>query len=148
MTLNKGACDEPRGRKTTKTQMIVLLLLSLFLMKLCHPALRLQPLFVYSPYSSSSAELAARTEGKSVLQERVKTIPDDYDAHFDLAICLIAEHDYQQAMEALFTILEQEPDYKEGAAREMIIKLINIIQPNNVEMAQSFRRRLGSVVAS
>jgi len=93
-------------------------------------------------------ELAAKTEGKAVLQERVMTVPDDHDARFDLAICLVAEHDYRQAMDALFIIFEQDPEYKNGAAREMIIMLINMLQSNNAEIAQSFRRRLGSVIAS
>lgn len=91
--------------------------------------------------------LAAKTEGKAVLQERVMMVPDDNDARFDLAICLVAEHDYDQAMDALFVILDQDNEYKDGAAREMIIKLIDTLAPNNAEMAQRYRRRLGAAMA-
>lgn len=93
------------------------------------------------------SELAAKTTGKDDLLRRIAGAPDDHDAHFDLSICLVAEHDYRQAMDHLFAILQQQPDYKQGAAREMIISLINMLAPNEPELAQEFRRRLGNVLA-
>jgi putative thioredoxin len=92
-------------------------------------------------------ELAAKTTGKDELLRRIASAPDDHDAHFDLSICLVAEHDYRQAMDHLFAILQNEPDYKQGAAREMIISLINMLAPNEPELAQEFRRRLGNELA-
>ena len=56
----------------------------------------------------------------------------------------MAEHDYAQAMDHLFEIYHREPDYKEGAAKEMIINLTNMLAPNEPQLAQEFRRRLGS----
>ena len=92
-------------------------------------------------------ELAANTEGKEALQVRINTNEKDHEARFDLAICLVAEHDYQQAMENLFEIFNNEPEFKEGAAREMIINLTNMLAPNEPQLAQEFRRRLGSTMA-
>jgi len=89
-------------------------------------------------------ELAANTDGKDALQARLDADENDDDARFDLAVCLVAERDFQQAMENLFEIHKRNPDYKEGAAREMIISLINMLTPNDPEMAQQFRRRLGT----
>jgi len=91
-------------------------------------------------------DLAAKTEGKAALQARINIDAKDHDAHFDLAICLVAEHDYKQAMDSLFTILSQEPEFKEGAAREMIITLTDMLTPNEPELAQSFRRRLANLL--
>ena len=91
--------------------------------------------------------LAAKTEGQERLKLRIVDNSKDHDARFDLAICLVAEHDYRQAMENLFAILETEPDYKEGAAREMIISLSNMLAPNEPTLAQEFRRRLGSTLS-
>ena len=91
--------------------------------------------------------LAANTEGKDALQERISRNAKDHEAHFDLAICLVAEHDYQQAMESLFEIMSQDPEFKNGAAREMIISLINMLAPNEPQLAQEFRRRLGNMMA-
>ena len=90
---------------------------------------------------------AAKTEGKETLQARVEANADDHDARFDLAICLVSEHQYKQAMEALFIILEKEPAYKEGAARELIINLANRLAVNDPELAQQYRRRLGSLLS-
>ncbi len=88
--------------------------------------------------------LAAKTTGKEPLQAAVAQNAEDHDARFDLAVCLVAEHDYSQAMDQLFAIFDTEPEYKEGAAREMIINLTNMLTPNEPEMAQEFRRRLSN----
>jgi len=88
--------------------------------------------------------LAAKTDGKAALQARLNNQADDYDAHFDIAICLVAENDYQQAIDHLFEIFMREPEYKEGAAREMIVTLTNMIESNEPELARSFRRRLAN----
>ncbi len=95
----------------------------------------------------SFKELAAKTAGTQSLQSQLATNPDDNDAHFDLAICLVAEHDYQSAMDHLFEILSKDQSYKDGAAQEMIISLTNVLAPNEPEMAQEFRRRLGNIMA-
>ena len=90
---------------------------------------------------------AAKTEGKEILQTRVTANADDHDARFDLAICLVDEHESEQAMDQLFTILDKEPGFKEGAAREMIINLTNRLAVNDPEIAQKYRRKLASSLA-
>lgn len=91
--------------------------------------------------------LAANTEGKEALQARINANENDHDARFDLAICLVATHDYPQAMDNLFEIFHREPEFKEGAAREMIVNLTNMLTPNEPELAKEYRRRLGSSMA-
>ena len=91
-------------------------------------------------------ELAAKTDGKEALQARISNANDN-EARFDLAICLVAEHDYQEAMENLFAVIKSEPEFKEGAAREMIVSLCNILEPNEPELSQKFRRRLANTLA-
>lgn len=93
-------------------------------------------------------DLAAKTDGKEALLARLETDDKDHDARFDLSICLVAEHDYQQATDRLFEILQQEPDYKDGAAREMIASLANMLVSNEPQLAQAIRRRLGNMLAS
>ncbi len=95
----------------------------------------------------SFKELAAKTAGKQSLENQLANNPDDHDALFDLAICLVAEHDYQSAMDHLFEIFTKDQNYKDGAAREMIISLTNVLTANEPEMAQEFRRRLGNITA-
>jgi len=92
-------------------------------------------------------DLASKTEGKLALQNRISENNHDHEAHFDLAICLVAEHDYQQALDSLFGILMREPEFKEGAAREMIISLADMLEPNEPQLAKDCRRRLGNILA-
>jgi putative thioredoxin len=90
------------------------------------------------------ADLAAKTEGMEVLQQKLAQNADDHDARFDLVVCLVAVNDYDAAMDHLFTILKEEPDYKEGAAKEMIISIINTLAPNDPSLATSYRQRLSN----
>ncbi len=92
-------------------------------------------------------ELAGKTTGLESLKQTILVEPDNFDARFDCAICEIAGHNYQQALDHLLYIQQNNADYKEGAAREMIVTIINTIAPNNPEMAQQYRTQLGAVLA-
>jgi putative thioredoxin len=92
-------------------------------------------------------EEAAKTAGLEILKETILKNPDDYDARFDCAICEIAQHNTQQALDHLFYIQQHKADYKEGAAREMIITIINTLAPNNPEIAQQYRTQLAGMLA-
>lgn len=92
-------------------------------------------------------EEAGKTDGVEKLGDRVAVNPEDYDARFDLAICEMSEHDYEGAMEQLFYIQQYKPDYKDGAAREMIVTLVNMLAPDNPDFAQQYRRKLSSMLS-
>lgn len=94
------------------------------------------------------AGFAAKTEGLAVLQQRVADDEDDYQARFDLAVCLLAQHDSQNAMDQLLAIIAKEPGFKDGAARELLVGVMNTLKPNNPELAGDYQRRLGSLLAS
>lgn len=89
-------------------------------------------------------ELAAKTEGLEALMARLEQDEDDNDARFDLAVCLIARHDYASAADHMFTLLERESNYKDGAAKEMVITIANMLAQNEPELSKSIRKRLGS----
>ena len=90
-------------------------------------------------------ELASKTLGKTALQQQLIENPNHCDHHFDLAVCLIAESEYEQALDHLITIMTLEPSYKNDAARELIINVANMLAPNNPELSSKFRSRLCSV---
>jgi len=92
-------------------------------------------------------EQAGNTEGVEKLTARVENNSEDFDARFDLALCEMSRHGYEQAMEQLFYIQEHGPDFKEGAAREMIITIVNMLAPENPEFAQQYRRKLSSMLS-
>lgn len=90
------------------------------------------------------AELAAKTDGIEALSTRLEQNADDHDARFDLAVCLISKHDYMGASDHMFTLLESMPEYKEGAAKEMVITLSNMLASNEPELSKTIRQKLGS----
>jgi len=92
-------------------------------------------------------ELAAKTAGLQTLKETILLEPDNHDARFDCAICEIAEHNTEQALDHLFYIQKNNADYKEGAAREMIVTIINTLAPNDPEKAQQYRTQLAGLLA-
>ena len=92
------------------------------------------------------AELAAATEGIDALQARLAQDAADHAARFDLAVCLVNRHDYDGAMDHLFAVLASEPGFREGAAKEMISLLSNMLSANEPGRAQLHRRRLASLL--
>lgn len=90
--------------------------------------------------------LASKTKGKLELENTLQSNPNDCDAHFDLSVCLIAEKKYEQAVSQLFEIMQINTNYKDGAAREMIINVTNMLAPNSPQLASEFRNRLSATV--
>ena len=64
----------------------------------------------------------------------------------DMAVRLVSQHDYDGAIEQLFTVLDQDPDFKDGAAREMIITISNMLESNDQQLAADYRRRLANLM--
>ncbi len=91
--------------------------------------------------------LAQNTAGKSTLQAQVLKSSDDLQARFDLAVCFIAEYDIEKGMDELFYIQENQPDFKEGAAREMIGMICNMLTNSNPEQGNTYRRRLANLIS-
>lgn len=93
------------------------------------------------------ATLAAKADSIETLQNKLATNPNDFDTRFDLAIRQIAQYQYNEAIENLFYIHKEDAEYKEGAAKEMIITVSNMIAPVNNELAQDIRRKLANLLA-
>jgi putative thioredoxin len=91
--------------------------------------------------------LAAKTAGIEKLQQILEQNPADHQARFDYAICLVAKRNYTDALENLLRILEQEPDFREGGARELMVTILNMLLPSDPELVQEYRRKLGNMLA-
>ena len=91
--------------------------------------------------------LAQNTAGKTTLQAQVANSPDDYQARFDLAVCLFAEYEIDKGMEELFYIQQNQADFKEGAAREMIGMVCNMLTNSNPDQSNAYRRRLANLLS-
>lgn len=94
------------------------------------------------------ANQAAKTEGVDALQARIAKNEDDFDARFDLAICLIADYETVAAVDQLFYILQRNAEFKEGAAKELIIAMIGILKEKEPVLAKEMQQRLSNLVAS
>lgn len=90
--------------------------------------------------------LAAKTIGKTALLNQVSENENDFDARFDLAICFVADHQYPEAMDQLFSILDKALDYKNGAAQEMTVNIIQMLAPTDPQQAKEFRQILGNML--
>ena len=92
-------------------------------------------------------EQAGKTEGAEKLSQRISANADDYDARFDLALCEMSQHDYERAMKQLFYIQQHSPDYKDGAARELVVSILNMLAPKHPEFVQQYRRKLSGMLS-
>jgi len=90
---------------------------------------------------------AEKTPGLQALTEILRANPDDFNARFDSAICEIAQHNTPQALTHLFYIQQNNAEFKEGAAKEMIVNIINTIAPNDPQMAQQYRSQLAAMLS-
>ena len=85
---------------------------------------------------------ASQTAGLKTLKENILLNPDDFDARIDCAICELAQANTEQALDQLFYIQEHKAEYKEGAAKEMIIEIIDATMPVDPETARGYRSKL------
>ncbi|MGM0541041.1 MAG: tetratricopeptide repeat protein [Pseudomonadota bacterium] len=92
-------------------------------------------------------ELAAKTPGLVELMGQLSQQPNNLDARFGLAICYVAEHGYEEAMNQIFEILNAEPTYKEGAAQELAVTIINMLEANESQLAKDYRRILSNILS-
>ena len=92
-------------------------------------------------------ELASKTAGFENLQQKLLTNPDDHQSRFDLAICQIARHQIDEAMDNLFKLMTENPNFLDGAPREMIVTLIQMLTPSNPEQAKTYQRMLSNQLA-
>ncbi|ALE52922.1 hypothetical protein SP60_06755 [Candidatus Thioglobus autotrophicus] len=91
--------------------------------------------------------LAQNTSGIDSLKVQILSTPNDYQVRFDLAVCLFAQHEIKEGMEMLFFIQENEPSFKEGAAREMIGMICNMLANTNPEESGAYRQRLANLIS-
>lgn len=93
------------------------------------------------------ATLAESVDDIETLKTRLATNPDDNGARFDMAIRQISTYEYNEAIDNLFYIQQNDAEYKDGAAKEMIITVSNMIEPVNIEVAKEIRRKLANLLA-
>ena len=79
------------------------------------------------------------------LEAAVAASPDDFQARYDLAKAQMANGKRQEAADNLLTIIAAEKDWQEGAAREQLLKLFEVVGLEDPWVSQQ-RRRLSQTL--
>jgi len=96
----------------------------------------------------STLELAshvAKPDETLELATRVRNSPNDLDARFDLAGVLAGQGKHEEAADHLLTILEKNKSWKEGAAKDQLLKIFEAAGPK-AEVTKEGRRRLSAIL--
>ena len=90
---------------------------------------------------------AAEKESMETLLQAIEKNENDLQAKFDLAICLTAEYAYEKALEYLLQLHKQDGAFQEGAAKELMITLINMLKQTQPEVASKAQQQLSNYLS-
>jgi putative thioredoxin len=96
----------------------------------------------------STLELAshvAKPDETLELSTRVRNSPQDLDARFELAGLLAGQGKHEEAVDHLLTILEKNLNWKEGAAKDQLLKIFEAAGPK-ADVTKEGRRRLSAIL--
>lgn len=93
-------------------------------------------------------EQANKTAGRDQLEQQRIAEPDNNNVRFDLAVCMIADYQFSEAADVLFEIIKTEPEFREGAARELISTISNLLTDRHPELAQQIRKQLSNLLSA
>jgi putative thioredoxin len=91
------------------------------------------------------ASHVAKPDEALELATRVRNSPQDLDARFDLAGVLVGQGKHADAAEHLLVILAKDVNWKEGAAKEQLLKIFEAAGPK-AEVTKEGRRRLSAIL--
>ena len=91
------------------------------------------------------ASHVAKPDETLELSTRVRNTPTDWDARFELAGVLAGQGKHNDAAEHLLAILEKNLNWKEGAAKEQLLKIFEAAGPK-AEVTKEGRRRLSALL--
>ena len=96
----------------------------------------------------STLELAshvAKPDETLELATRVRNSPGDLDARFDLAGILAGQGKHEEAAQHLLAILEKNLNWKDGAAKEQLLKIFDAAGPK-ADVTKEGRRKLSALL--
>jgi len=90
--------------------------------------------------------LAAKKQDIASLNKTIENEENNLQARFDLAICLTAKYEYEQAIEQLLILHQQDESFQDGAAKELAITLIGMLKTTQPEMASRAQTKLSNLL--
>jgi putative thioredoxin len=85
---------------------------------------------------------AAEKDSIDVLEQTIEKNENDLQARFDLAVCLTAEYAYENALTHLLKLHQQDESFQDGAAKELMVTLINMLKQTQPEVASKAQQQL------
>jgi len=79
--------------------------------------------------------------GLDATRKRAELADDELDGRLRLAVCLAAEQEYGEALETLVEIVERDREFREGAAKDMMLRIFAIVGQTS-DLANQYRPRL------
>lgn len=103
-----------------------------------------------APVARAQAAIALAREAQPVddlggLRAQVAANPDDHEARFELAGGLMANGDRDGAADNLLEIIAREREWNEGAARQRLLKLFEVVGLED-QWVRDQRRRLSAIL--
>lgn len=86
-----------------------------------------------------------RRGGEEACRKALEEQPDDLDARYDLACCLVVKGDYAGALDELLAVLSADKNHGDGAAREAVLRIFALVGTRS-ELANKYRRKLAAVL--
>ena len=93
----------------------------------------------------AALELSASLPPRSELQARIEANGADMQARLDLANRLIAERNFEPALEQLLAIVEHDRNFRDDVARKTMLAVFDLAADQR-ELVSSFRRRLAAAL--
>ena len=90
--------------------------------------------------------LAAEKQDIETLTKIIEDDESNQQARFDLAICLTAKYEYEQAIEQLLILHQQDESFQDGAAKELAITLIGMLKATQPEIASRAQTKLSNLL--
>ena len=84
---------------------------------------------------------SANDEELAALQEKVSKDEDDLQSNLDLANAYLAKGRHEEAIDLLLKSIRKDKYWKESAARELLMKTIDSLGPNNALASQRYAMR-------
>lgn len=90
--------------------------------------------------------LAAEKQDVETLVSLIESDENNLQARFDLAICLTAKYEYEQAVEQLLIIHQQDGEFQDGAAKELAITVIGMLKATQPDIAHRVQTKLSNLL--
>jgi putative thioredoxin len=108
-------------------------------------ALRKEPAIQRAESALALAKEVQPVDDLAGLRARADADPDDHDARFELAGGLMATGDREGAADALLESIARDREWNEGAARQRLLKLMEVVGLEDPWVSQ-LRRRLSAIL--